>query len=388
MGITRKRRFFARRRVGGTARPGYAEVMGGQEDLRFLAVLVHRGHLQREQAEGLVPLIQSGQELDVLLVERLGLDEGTVRKWRRTRGGEIPEIPGYQILGNVGSGGTADVFRALEAKTQRVLALKVLRPDATRHAPTRQAFIAEAKLLSELSHPGLVKGYGVARSGQTYFMRMELIDGRTLLELLDEGQQFEEAVALRLVLEVAEVLRYLAEQNVVHRDVKPGNIMMGADGRLKLIDLGFAAGPQAAAAAEGSTVGTVQYLSPEQARSGSDADLRSDIYSLGATFFHLIVGRLPFESSDDREVLRMQVMESLSSSELKSRGLSHHVHYFIEKMMAKDKDVRYQSWDELIDDVQAQVAGRESLDFRRGADGSAASRSRSRTGPGPHRKRR
>lgn len=375
------KRFFASRRVGRLRKQGYAALMGGQEDIRFLAVLVHRGHVAREKAEKLVPLIQQGQELDVLLAEQLGFDSAEVRRLRRTRGGQIPEIPGYEVLGNAGSGGTADVFRVMDKKTQRVIALKVLRPDATRHAPTRKSFIAEAKLLSELEHPGLVKGYGVARSGQTYFMRMEFIDGRTLLELLDEGQEFEETVALRFVLEVAEVLRYLGEQKVVHRDIKPGNIMMGADGRLKLIDLGFAAGPETPAESpEDSTVGTVQYLSPEQARGAAEADLRSDIYSLGATFFHLIVGHLPFDSSDDREILRMQVMESLSSSELKSRGLSHHVHYFIEKMMAKDKDVRYQTWDELIDDIGGQIQGRESLDFKRGdRSPSRAFKSRSST---------
>jgi serine/threonine-protein kinase len=149
--------------------------------------------------------------------------------------------------------------------------------------------------------------------------------------------------------------------------VKPGNIMLAGDGRLKLIDLGFAGRPDQAANPEDSAVGTVQYLSPEQARGGAIADMRSDIYSLGVTLFHLVVGRLPFQSSDDQEVLRMQVMQSLSSPELKSRGLSHHLHYFIEKMMAKDLEARYQSWSELIDDVRGQIEGRDSLDFERNA---------------------
>jgi len=338
-----------------------------KEDLQFLALLVHRGHLPRERAEKLFASLEHGVDLDQLLVDEVGWSEDEIAKLRRTRAGEIPEIPGYEILQKAGSGGTADVFRARDLRARRTVALKVLRREATLHEPTRKAFIHEARLLEKLRHPGLVEGYGVARSGQTYFARMQYIDGKTLLELLDEGQALDETAALRVVLEMAEVLAYLASQDVIHRDVKPGNIMLSTDGHLKLIDLGFAGRPDAEPNPADSTVGTVQYLSPEQAQGGAAADLRSDIYSLGATLFHLVIGRLPFESSDDREVLRMQVMQSLSSPELKSRGLSHHLQYFVEKMMAKDAGERYQSWQELIGDVRGQIEGRDSLDFEKDA---------------------
>lgn len=337
--------------------------MNPQRDMQFLALLVHRGHLPREKAEGLVPQMKAGRSLDELLNEEIGWDEKVVRKLRRTRAGEIPEIPGYEVLGKIGSGGTAEVFRVRESKTGRPLALKVLNPVSTSNLATRNAFVAEARLLQKLEHRGLVRGYGVAKSGQTYFARMELVEGKTLLELLDAGESFAETVALQVALEVAEVLLYLTDQHVVHRDVKPGNIMLSGNGHVKLIDLGFAADAGAGPNREGQAVGTVAYLSPEQAMGGAGADLRSDVYSLGVTLFHLVVGRLPFESSDDREVLRMQVMQSLSSPELKSRGLSPHLHYFVEKMMAKDAAVRYQSWKELVDDIRAQLEGREHLDF-------------------------
>jgi len=335
------------------------------EDTQFLALLVHRGLVLREVAERIFPELQRGLELDALLIEHTGLAAETIEKWRRTRAGEIPELPGYEILGRAGSGGTADVFRVRERKSQRVLGIKVLNVESTRNPRTRSAFVSEAKLLEKLAHPGLVKGYGVFKSGSTYFSKMEFIEGHTLLELLDDGHSFDEKAALRVVLAVAETLSYLAASGIVHRDIKPGNIMLASSGELKLIDLGFAGtveSSQAQAPASDTTVGTVQYLSPEQAQGGA-ADERSDIYSLGVTLFHLVVGRLPFHGSDDREVLRMQVMESLKSPELKSRGLSHHLQYFIEKMMAKDAAARYQSWQELIDDVRAQIEGREELDF-------------------------
>jgi serine/threonine-protein kinase len=334
-------------------------------DVDFLALLVHRGHLPRERAQELLEPLKAGAVLDELLVQRIGWSDVQVQRLRRTRAGEVPEIPGYEIQTKLGTGGTADVFRAREKASQRILALKVLKPDSARQDVTRKSFIAEARLLERLQHPGLVGCHGVARSGNLFFSRLEFIDGSTLLELLDGQRRFTEDEALRIALAVAEVLRYLGENGVVHRDVKPGNIMLGKDGRVVLIDLGFAA-PEDSKSESDSTVGTVAYLSPEQARGGASADTRSDIYSLGISLFHIVVGRLPFEGSDDREVLRKQVMERLSSTELKGRGISPHLQYFIEKMVAKEASHRYQNWSELIDDIRSQLAGRADLDFERG----------------------
>jgi len=337
-----------------------------EQDVEFLALLVHRGLVPRERAKGLALALEAGAALDALLVSELGWDDAKVHKLRRTRAGELPELPGHELLGKLGTGGTSDVFKARELATQRVLALKVLKAEAARHEPTRKSFIAEARLLERLDHPGLVHCFGVARSGNTFFSRLEFVDGATLLERLDAQQRFGEDEALRITLATAEVLRYLGQNGVVHRDVKPGNIMLDQERRVVLIDLGFAA-EGAARCAQDSSVGTVAYLSPEQARGGAEADIRSDIYSLGISLFHVLVGRLPFQGSDDREILRKQVMESLSSPELKSRGISPHAHYFIEKMVAKDAAARYQSWGELIDDIRAQLAGRADLDFERDA---------------------
>jgi len=343
-------------------------------DVEFLALLVHRGLVPREHARELARAVEAGSALDGVLADSLGWSDAQIQKLRRTRAGEIPELPGYEILAKLGTGGTAEVFQARETASKKVLALKVLKPEAAQHEPTRKSFIAEARMLERLQHQGLVRCFGVARSGNQFFSRLEYIEGSTVLELLDRQERFEEGEALRIALAAAEVLRYLGENGVVHRDVKPGNIMLGKDGRVVLIDLGFAI-PEATRSAEDSSVGTVAYLSPEQARGGASADIRSDIYSLGISLFHIVVGRLPFQGSDDRETLRKQVMESLSSPELKGRGISPHVHYFIEKMVAKDLGARYQNWNELIADIRAQLAGRADLDFERDA--------RPRRGPRP-----
>jgi eukaryotic-like serine/threonine-protein kinase len=355
--------------------------MSSADDTRFLALLVHRGQLTREQAEGLFPRLRDGDELDLLLMEVVGWNDEKIERLRRTNAGEIPEIPGYDVIERLGTGGTADVFRALEKKSGRIIAIKVLKPECVRNEALRQAFIREARLLETLEHPGIVRGFGIAKHGAVYFSRLECIDGATLLEILDRGRKFGEEEALRILLSVAESLSYMADRGLVHRDVKPGNIMLDSSARVKLIDLGFAAEKDERTSADGSAVGTVAYLSPEQARGGAAADLRSDVYSLGVTLFHLVVGRLPFESSKDSEVLRMQVTQALSSPELKSRGVSPHFSYFVQKMMAKEADIRYQGWRELIDDIQAQIAGKKSLEYDREAPEKA------RTAPAPRRRR-
>lgn len=355
--------------------------MSSADDTRFLALLVHRGQLSREQAESLVPRLREGDELDGLLIDVLGWTDEKVERMRRTNAGEIPEIPGYDVIERLGTGGTADVFRALEKKSGRIIAIKVLKPECVRNDAVRQAFVREARLLEGLEHPGIVRGFGIAKHGTTYFSRLECIDGATLLEILDRGKPFAEEEALRILLSVAEALSHLAERDLVHRDVKPGNIMLDSAARVKLIDLGFAAQKDERTSSEGSAVGTVAYLSPEQARGGAAADLRSDVYSLGVTLFQLVVGRLPFDGSKDSDVLRMQVTQALSSPELKSRGVSPHFAYFVQKMMAKEADIRYQSWRELIEDIQGQLAGKKSLEYDKDVP------ERARAAPQPRRRR-
>ena len=344
--------------------------MSTQDDIQFLAKLVHNGHLKQEDAKSLLPSLQSGEGLDALLVQVLDWDSREVERLRRTNAGEIPEVPGYQILGNLGTGGTADVWRAKEKKTGKTYALKVLKPTAQAIPSTLKGFIYEAKLLKELSHEGLVGCEGVAKyelvSGAgkfAYFSKLELIEGSTLQEILDSGSPFKESDALRIILQVAEVLRYLSSQQIVHRDVKPGNVMFTSDHSVKLIDLGFAAEDGSQASAEGVAAGTKEYLSPEQALGGASADERSDIYSLGVTLFQLVLGRLPFEESDDQDLLRAHIMDKLSSPELKTQGFSPHLQYFIQKMMTKKMEDRYQGFGELIEAVKAQLTGFERLDY-------------------------
>jgi serine/threonine-protein kinase len=282
--------------------------------------------------------------------------------------GEIPDlVPGCRIVEKIGEGGMAWVFRAVREASGEAVAVKVLRPSLARDEKARSRFLAEARLLKSLDHENVVRGYEVGRVRGFYLFTMEYVDGKSLLWYIDRKMAFNEDAALYVILQIARALEHLRERRIVHRDVKPGNILLTRGNRVKLCDLGLATrvetgGPRA----DGVTVGTVQYLSPEQALGQRDLDVRSDIYSLGVTLHQLVVGRLPFEGEDDREILGKQILESLSSPDVKGR-VSPHMHYFFEKMMAKDREIRYQDPLELIRDIEEQIRGRKSLTYQPGA---------------------
>jgi serine/threonine-protein kinase len=342
--------------------------MSAHPDEAFLAILVQRGHLSMEHAQALLPRLRGGEDLDDLLVQVAGWEPKKVRLMRRTRGGEEPIIKGFKILGKLGVGGTAEVFKARDLQLNKTVALKILLASLARDRKSLGAFVREAKMLKQMDHESICRGYGIKRAGETIFAVLDYVEGETLQEILDKTEApLPEEQALEVILQVAEALEYMHSLGLVHRDVKPGNIMFTPRGRAKLIDLGFCA-PVGEAGPSDTAAGTKAFLAPEQALGGGVADLRSDIYSLGATLFQLTVGRLPFGDGEDDDVLRKHVMEQLSSPELKGQAFSTHLQYFIEKMMAKDAGVRYQTWGELIADVSGQLEGKRSADFHSSAN--------------------
>ena len=341
--------------------------MSAHPDEAFLAVLVQRGHLSMDHAQAIVPSLRGGGSLDDLLEDVAGWDSAKVHRLRITRGGEEPQIKGYKILGKLGAGGTAEVFKARDLERGKTVALKILSAPLAREHKSLAAFVREAKMLKQMEHDSICGGHGVKRAGETIFAVLDHVEGQTLQEILDAADApLPEEQALEVILQVAEALEYMNSMGLVHRDVKPGNIMLTPRGRVKLIDLGFCA-PVGEVGPSDTAAGTKAFLAPEQALGGGVADLRSDIYSLGATLFQLTVGRLPFGDGEDDDVLRKHVMEQLSSPELKGKSLSTHLQYFIEKMMAKDADVRYQTWVELIADMSGQLEGKRSADFHASA---------------------
>jgi serine/threonine-protein kinase len=333
------------------------KLMVDATDPRFLALLVHRGLLD---AGSVKRALAHGGDVAANLVASGRVTRAQWDAWVRTEAGLRPELTRYELLEQLGQGGTARVWSARDRKDNVVVALKVLLPELCRDPKAVDRFVREARLLIDLQSPHLVQGYRVAREGETVYCAMELIEGRCLLDVLGERGRLEEGDALRIVAQIARALGALHARGLVHRDVKPGNVMLDATGRAVLIDLGFALDTAAAgggdAPAPATTAGTAAYISPEQARGQQDLDVRADIYSLGATLYHLVTGSLPFDGRTSEELVARAVLDALSGEAIRKLGLSPQLHWFIEKMMAKDKEHRFQSPEQLAAEIDARLA--------------------------------
>jgi eukaryotic-like serine/threonine-protein kinase len=321
--------------------------------MKLLAVLVHRGLVSPQLAR---EALASGDP-GAFLARRGACTPEQWQQWQRSEGGTRPVLTRYDVRELLGEGAVGRVFAAIDRTDQHVVALKVLRAELATDPAQTDRFVREARLLMELQHEQLVKGLRVAKEGDTIFFAMEKLPGRVLQDVLVEEQRLDEESALQIVVEVAGALGALHARGFVHRDVKPGNVMWSEERGAVLIDLGFAvaAGGDAGGSdgPSATTAGTVHYIAPEQARGSSALDVRADIYALGATLYHLVTGSLPFEGRTSEEVLAKQVLESLSGEHIRALGLSPQLHWFLEKMMAKEPELRFQDAAHVQREVEA-----------------------------------
>ncbi len=343
--------------------------MISKSEIRFAARLVHLGLVSKADMETVLKDLDRQRKrrrdssIDDILVERGHVTQTEIPLIREEKdGSRAVRVKGFKIHELMGEGGMSRVYRASPVVRPRPMALKILHPHIARKRIQVIRFYQEANHLIQFDHSNLVHGYKVWESEGLHCFAMEYVDGVSVLDEIESGRKFEETEALSIILQAARALVYLSGEGITHRDVKPGNLLLDSQGEVKLIDLGLAqdarTGPQQR---PGTTVGTVQYVSPEQARGAEDLDVRADIYSLGVSLYHIVVGEVPFSGETDRDILRQQIFTSLKSPRARDRRITPHLHYFIEKMMAKDRELRYQSPEELISDIEEKIQGREDV---------------------------
>lgn len=279
----------------------------------------------------------------------------------------------FEVLEYVGGGGMGRVFRAFDAQLSRQVALKVLLPEQTADGDAQLRFKNEAQSAARLDHPNIVRVYHVGEDRGLNYIVFEFVEGINIRKLVQEKGPLTIAESVSYTLQVAEALAHAAAREVVHRDVKPSNVLVTPEGHVKLIDMGLARlkrvdAEAADLTATGVTLGTFDYISPEQARDPRSADVRSDIYSLGCTFFYMLAGRPPFpEGTVLQKLLQHQGDQPPDIRDFRPE-LPEGVAQVLQKMLAKDPRHRYRDPSELLaelmllaEQVGLRLAGRVAV---------------------------
>jgi beta-lactam-binding protein with PASTA domain len=260
----------------------------------------------------------------------------------------------YVIKRKLGSGGMADVYLAEDQELGRRVALKLL---DERHASDEQfveRFRREAQSAAGLNHPNIVSIFDRGRAEGTYYIAMEYLDGRTLKELLVRNGPTPIPIAIDYARQILGALSFAHRNGIIHRDIKPHNIIVGSDGRLKVTDFGIARSGASQMTEAGSIVGTAQYLSPEQAR-GAPVDPRSDLYSLGIVLYEMLTGKVPFTGDTPVEIAMKHLSQVPEPPSKLRPEVPHDVDAVVMRALAKDPDQRYGSAEEMDADL-ARVA--------------------------------
>src|SRR3954464_12183249 len=276
------------------------------------------------------------------------------------------QIPGYRLLEKVGKGAMATVYKAKQESLDRIVAIKVLPRKMNDNAEFVDRFYKEGRAAARLSHNNIVQAYDVGYSpeGFHYFV-MEYVEGKTLYDVMQpppvgEGRAFTEQEALDVVIQIGDALHHAHQRGLIHRDVKPKNILLTPQGVAKLTDLGLARATDDKEAAEseaGKAYGTPYYISPEQIRGDVDIDFRADIYSLGATLYHMVTGRPPFDGETPSAVMHKHLKQPLVPVDHINTNLSAGIGEIIELSMAKNRDDRYHGTEEMLEDLKLVRAG-------------------------------
>ena len=257
----------------------------------------------------------------------------------------------YEILQKIGNGGMATVYKAQDQVLKRYVAVKVLREEFTTDEEFIRRFNTEAQSAASLAHPNIVSIYDVGTEENIYYIVMELIQGKTLKEIINEDGVLPWKWSLDIAMQIASALEVAHKNNIVHRDIKPHNIIITEDGVAKVTDFGIAkAVSNSTITAFGTTIGSVHYFSPEHARGGF-TDAKSDLYSLGVVMYEMLTGRVPFDADTPVSIALKHMQEKPVEPIKLNPSIPYSVNKIIMKAMEKDLNLRYQSATEMLKDL-------------------------------------
>lgn len=270
--------------------------------------------------------------------------------------GELQTLGKYVLQKKIGAGGMGTVYLAIDQNQKRTVAIKVLPPEKANDPVLVKRFRAEGQTGAHMEHPNIVSVYESGEISGHLYIAMEYVDGKDAYELLRKRGVLPPRRSLEIIRQTATALQHAYERQVVHRDIKPSNLMIReGDGVVKLADMGLARMMEedfdSRITRAGTTVGTVDYMSPEQARDSKAADIRSDIYSLGCTWYHLLTGRPPFPEGDMVNKLRAHAFQPVPDPRVLNEGVPEGLAAVMRRMMAKKPEDRYQTPAELLVDL-------------------------------------
>lgn len=279
---------------------------------------------------------------------------------------QFPEHLGdYDIIEHIGRGGMGSVYRAVHRRMDRMVALKVLRPEIRDDPRLRLRFEREMRVAARLSHPNIVQAYDARVDDGLYYLIMEFVDGSNLDVLVKRDGPLSVARSVDIIIQAARGLSAAHQRGVTHRDIKPGNLLLDRAGTVKILDMGLAryesapveATPHTELTTTGLILGTAAYMAPEQARNMKNADVRSDIYSLGCTLFFLLTGRPPYRGETVVETILAHSNESLPSLASAANGkvIPNALENIFRRMLAKRPQDRFQTMDEIILELETLI---------------------------------
>ncbi len=289
----------------------------------------------------------------------------SVRKLQAVGPSTIPlPLPGemvgtFRLEEAIGAGGMGAVYRATDIQLDRQVALKLLPPDQASDSEVVLRFYQEGRSAAQLDHENIARVFSIGQDGPLHYIAFEFIEGETLRQRVERSGPMDAGSAVDVSLQIAGALVHASRRGVVHRDIKPSNIILTPQGRAKLVDMGlarrFERGGDAGLTQTGMTLGTFDYISPEQARDPRDVDVRSDLYSLGCTMFHMLTGRPPFPGGTVLQKLIQHQEEAPADVRTLNPGVPAALSAIIAKLMAKERERRYQGPEHLVRDLMSMA---------------------------------